>query len=75
MHPEIVMLLVREHQAALLEEARSERLAATAGGRPRRLSRLDGPGGKWRRFVRAATTDFGTRPSARLSEPVSDPRW
>lgn len=74
MHPATMMLLAQGHQNALLDEARGERLATTAGGRLRCRSGPDGCGRTWRMFVGAAVIDLGTWLAGGRIEPLSDPR-
>jgi hypothetical protein len=75
MHPETMKLLARTRQDALLQEARNERLAATAaGGRRTRRSGSGGSSRSWRRFAGSVVIDLGTWLAGGRAEPVSNLR-
>jgi hypothetical protein len=59
MNPETMRLIVQDHQNALLDEARGERLAAMARCRRRREAAVNGSGRALRSAAGSALVAFG----------------
>jgi hypothetical protein len=65
---------MRSRQEALLDEARRERLAATARGRRSQAGTIDGSRQAWRRAIGSVVIDLGIRLAGGSAEPATDLR-